>query len=145
MAATGRSTVQGAVQRHQQIASRLPAGPACLGPLALCGLTGPEARSAGFVALVAALSVVVAAVGYVAAAPAGLLAVGSSVASLNGLVVRRHGELGWESGVDGPVPPCAAMRLGRRAGRSRGRARRGSPAEPHGARRPPENHEEGER
>lgn len=99
--------MHGDVLRSHQVPFRRPAGlaagPAYFGPLAVCGIAGHVRSSSGLAAEVAALTIVVAVVGYTAAAPAGLLAVGSAVLSFNGFGQHEYGELGWEPGVDGPV------------------------------------------
>jgi hypothetical protein len=81
----------------------LVAGPAYFGPLAVCCLAGRAGSPARLEAEVAVLAVVVAVLAFEAAAPAGLLAVGSSVLSLDGFAEHRFGQLGWEPGVDLPV------------------------------------------
>jgi hypothetical protein len=93
-------------------AGRRPAGlasaPAYFGPLTVCCLAGRAGSPSRLAAEVAVLAVVVAVVSFEAAAPAGLLAVGSSVLSLDGFAEHDFGQLGWEPRVDLPV---AAMLL----------------------------------
>jgi hypothetical protein len=76
------------------------AAPAYFGPLAVCGVAGHAGSIPRLVAEVAVLALVVAVVGFRAAAPAGLVAVGSSLLSLNGFAEHEFGELGWRPGVD---------------------------------------------
>jgi hypothetical protein len=88
-------------------AGRRPAGlasaPAYFGPLTVCCLAGRAGSPSRLAAEVAVLAVVVAVVAFEAAAPAGLLAVGSSVLSLDGFAEHDFGQLGWEPRVDLPV------------------------------------------
>lgn len=83
---------------------RYPAGlaatPAYFGPLAVCALAGRAGGPWRSGAELAVLAVIVALVGVEAAAPAGLIAVGSSVLALNGFADHRFGELGWQPGTD---------------------------------------------
>jgi hypothetical protein len=78
----------------------LACGPAFLAPLVLCVLAGTRLPvGAEFVALAG----VVAVFGWRAGAPAGLVAVGSSVLSLNGFRENRLGTLALHPWVDMPV------------------------------------------
>jgi hypothetical protein len=87
----------------------LASGPAYFGPLTVCCLAGRAGSPSRLAAEVAVLAVVVAVVSFEAAAPAGLLAVGSSVLSLDGFAEHSFGQLGWEPRVDLPV--AAALLL----------------------------------
>jgi hypothetical protein len=78
----------------------LACGPAFLVPLVACVLVGGRVPMP---AEVAVLALVVAVAGYVAAAPAGLLAVACSVLSFNGFRENGLGTLAVHPGIDGPV------------------------------------------
>jgi hypothetical protein len=69
----------------------------------VCCLAGRAGSPSRLAAEVAVLALVVAVVSFEAAAPAGLLAAGSSVLSLDGFAEHDFGRLGWEPGVDLPV------------------------------------------
>jgi hypothetical protein len=75
-------------------------GPAFFGPLVLCVLAGHALPLAVEVAVLAAL---VAAVGWSATAPAGLVAVGSAVLCLNGFRENGLGVLAAHARVDVPT------------------------------------------
>jgi hypothetical protein len=80
--------------------SDLACGPAFFGPLVVCVLVG---RALPLAVEVAVLAGLVAAVGWAAMAPAGLLAVGSAVVSLNGFRENGLGVLAVHPRVDAPV------------------------------------------
>jgi hypothetical protein len=80
--------------------SDLACAPAFFGPLVVCVLFGRALPLAVEVAVLAAFA---AAVGWAATAPAGLLAMGSAVVSLNGFRENGLGVLAVHSRVDVPV------------------------------------------
>ena len=80
--------------------SDLACAPAFFGPLAVCVVVG---RALPLAVEVAVLAVLVAAVGWAVTAPAGLLAVGSAVTSLNAFRENGLGVLAVHPRVDVPV------------------------------------------
>jgi hypothetical protein len=78
----------------------LACGPAFFGPLVVCVLLG---RALPPAAEVGVLAVFVAAVGWTATAPAGLVAVGSAVLCLNAFRENGLGVLAIHPGVDVPA------------------------------------------
>jgi hypothetical protein len=78
----------------------LAAGPAFLAPLVLCVLAGTHLPTG---VEILALAAIVAVFGWRAGAPAGLVAVGSSLLSLNGFRENRLGTLAPHPWVDVPV------------------------------------------
>lgn len=81
----------------------LLAAPAYFGPLAVCGLAGRAGSVGRLVAEVTVLGLLVAVVSFESTFPAGLLAVGSSVLSLNGFALNGLGVLDPHLRVDVPV------------------------------------------
>jgi hypothetical protein len=71
--------------------------PALVAPVAVPGHTDSDVRLA---AEVAVLAVVVGVIGFESALWAGLVAVVTSLLSLNGFVEDWYGQLGWHPGVD---------------------------------------------
>jgi hypothetical protein len=88
---------------RRRVPAGLASGPAYLAPLVVCVLAGRAVTPIRLAAEVAALALVVAAVGFESTPAAGMVAVGSSVLSLNGFGLHELGELGWEPGVDLPA------------------------------------------
>jgi hypothetical protein len=80
--------------------SDLASGPAFFGPLVVCVLFG---RAQPLAVEVGLLAVFVAVIGWTVTAPAGLLAVGSSVVCLNGFRENGLGVLSIHPRVDVPV------------------------------------------
>jgi hypothetical protein len=83
---------------------RWPAGflavPALAVPVAVCGIPGHTGSGLRTAAEVAVLAIVVAVIGFESTAPAGLLAMGTSVLSLNGFTEDAYGQLGWHPATD---------------------------------------------
>lgn len=88
-------------------ADRRPAGLAVFAayvvPLTVCVLAGRADSPLRLAVEVGILALVVAIVGFEATAAAGLVAIGSSLLSLNGFGLHEFGELGWHPSVDVPV------------------------------------------
>lgn len=93
--------------QDRTFAGRRPGGllaaPAYFGPLTVCGLAGRAGSAGRLAAEVALLGLLVAVVSFESTVPAGLLAVGSSVLSLNGFAENGLGVLDLHLQVDGPV------------------------------------------
>lgn len=83
---------------------RWPAGflavPALAVPVAVCGIPGHTGSGPRIAAEVAVLAIVVAVIGFESTASAGLLAMGTSVLSLNGFTEDAYGQLGWHPATD---------------------------------------------
>jgi hypothetical protein len=92
---------------------RCPSGAAAalayFGPLIVCGVLAPFGASVPLPAAVAVLATLVAGVGWVARAGAGLLAVGSSWLCLNGFRENSAGTLALHPRVDGPAAAVLAV------------------------------------
>ena len=69
-------------------------------PVAVCGIPGHRDSTTWIAAEAGVLAVLVAVVGFESTAPAGLLAIVTSVLSLNGFTEDRYGQLDWHPGVD---------------------------------------------
>jgi hypothetical protein len=69
-------------------------------PVAVSGIPGHTDSMTWIAAEVGVLTVLVGIVGFESTAPGGLLAVVTSVLSLNGFAEDQYGELGWHPGVD---------------------------------------------
>jgi hypothetical protein len=87
-----------------RVASRRPSGflaiAALAVPLAVCGIPGHTDSTTWIAAEAGVLAVLVGVVGFESTAPAGLLAIVTSVLSLNGFAEDQYGELGWHPTVD---------------------------------------------
>jgi hypothetical protein len=87
-----------------QGAARRPGGflaiPALIAPVAVCGIPGHTSSGVQLAAEVAVLALVVGVVGFESTLSVGLLAVGTSVLSLNGFAEDAYGQLGWHPAVD---------------------------------------------
>lgn len=87
-----------------RVPGRRPSGflavPALVAPVAVCGIPGHTGSGLRVAAAVAVLAVVVAVIGFESTAPAGLLAIGTSVLSLNGFTEDAYGQLGWHPTTD---------------------------------------------
>lgn len=85
-------------------AGRRPGGflaiPALIAPVAVCGIPGHTSSGLRLAAEVAVLALVVGVVGFESTVSVGLLAVGTSLLSLNGFAEDAYGQLGWHPGVD---------------------------------------------
>jgi hypothetical protein len=69
-------------------------------PVAVCGVPGHTDSMTWIAAEVGVLAVLVGVIGFESTAPFGLLAIVTSVLSLNGFAEDRYGELGWHPAVD---------------------------------------------
>ena len=120
-----------------QVAQRRPAGflaiPALFAPVAVCGIPGHTSSGTQLAAEVAVLSLVVGVVGFDTSGSLGLVAVSSSLLSLNGFAEDAYGQLGWHPGVDlrAAAVLCAALALAGAARRGVDRPRPEPPAESH--------------
>ena len=87
-----------------RVAERRPAGffaiPALVAPVAVCGIPGHTSSGLRLAAEVAVLALVVAVVGFESSVSAGLVAVVTSLLSLNGFAEDAYGQLGWHPAVD---------------------------------------------
>jgi hypothetical protein len=87
-----------------RVVGRRPSGFLAIGalavPVAVCGIPGHKDSTTWIAAEVGVLSIMVAVIGFESTAPAGLLAIATSVQSLDGFTEDHCGELGWHPGVD---------------------------------------------
>ena len=74
--------------------------PALVAPLAVCGIPGHTDSGVRLAAEVAVLAIVVGVIGFEDTLWVGLVAVVSSLLSLNGFVEDWYGQLGWHPAVD---------------------------------------------
>ena len=81
-------------------------------PVAVCGIPGHRDSTTWIAAEAGVLALLVGVVGFESTAPAGLLAIVTSVLSLNGFTEDRYGQLGWHPGVDFRVDRRPRRRLG---------------------------------
>ena len=85
-------------------AGRRPDGflaiPALIAPVAVCGIPRHTSSGVRLAAEVAVLALVVGVVGFESTVSVGLVAVGTSLLSLNGFAEDAYGQLGWHPGVD---------------------------------------------
>jgi hypothetical protein len=120
-----------------RVAPRRPGGlfaiPALVAPVAVCGIPGHTGSGTQLAAEVAVLALVVGVVGVVSTGSVGLVAVGTSLLSLNGFAEDAYGQLGWHPGVDlrAAAVLSAALVLACAARRGLDRARPEPPAESH--------------
>jgi hypothetical protein len=120
-----------------RLAQRRPGGflaiPALVAPVAVCGIPGHTSSGTQLAAEVAVLALVVGAVGFESTVSVGLVALGTSLLSLNGFAEDAYGQLGWHPGVDlrAAAVLCAALALACVARRGVDRARPEPPAESH--------------
>ena len=120
-----------------QVVRRRPAGflaiPALVAPVAICGIPGHTSSGTELAAEVAVLALVVGVVGFESTGSVGLVAVATSLLSLNGFAEDAYGQLGWHPAVDlrAATVLCAALVLACAARRGVDRARPEPPAESH--------------
>ena len=100
-----------------QGAPRRPGGflaiPALVAPVAICGIPGHTGSGTQLAAEVAMLALVVGVIGFESTGSVGLIAVGTSLLSLNGFAEDAYGQLGWHPAVDlrAAAALCAALAL----------------------------------
>ena len=98
-------------------AERRPGGylaiPALIAPVAVCGIPGHASSGLQLAVEVVVLALVVGVVGFESTVSVGLLAVGTSLLSLNGFAEDAYGQLGWHPAVDlrAAVVLCIALGL----------------------------------
>jgi hypothetical protein len=89
---------------QEQVARRRPAGflaiPALVAPVAVCGIPGHASSGTQLAGEVAVLALIVGVVGFESTVSVGLVAVGTSLLSLNGFAEDAYGQLGWHPVVD---------------------------------------------
>ena len=120
-----------------QGAQRRPAGflaiPALAAPVAVCGIPGHTSSGTQLAAEVAMLALVVGVIGFESTGSVGLIAVGTSLLSLNGFAEDAYGQLGWHPTVDlrAAAVLSAALALACAARRAVDRSGPEPPAESH--------------
>ena len=120
-----------------QDAERRPGGflaiPALVAPVAVCGIPGHTDSGIQLAAEVAVLALVVGVIGFESTVPVGLVAVGTSLLSLNGFAEDAYGQLGYHPGVDlrAAAVLCVALFLASAARRGVDRDRPGTLAGTH--------------
>ena len=120
-----------------QDAERRPGGflaiPALVAPVAVCGIPGHTDSGIQLAAEVAVLALVVGVIGFESTVPVGLVAVGTSLLSLNGFAEDAYGQLGWHPAVDlrAAAVLCVALALASAARRDVDRPSPEPPPETH--------------
>jgi hypothetical protein len=110
------------------VTARRPPGflavPALVAPVAVCGIPGHTDSGVRLAAEVAVLAVVVGVIGFESTPWVGLVAMVTSLLSLNGFVEDWYGQLGWHPAVDlrAAAVLAAALALGCAARRGVDRA-----------------------
>ena len=122
---------------RMRVTPRRPAGflaiPTLVAPVAICGIPGHTSSGTQLAAEVAVLALVVGVIGFESTVSVGLVAVGTSLLSLNGFAEDAYGQLGWHPSLDlrAAAVLCAALALACAARRGVDRARPEPPAESH--------------
>jgi hypothetical protein len=100
-------------------------------PVAVCGIPGHTDSMTRIAGEVGVLALLVGVVGFESTAPAGLLAIVTSVLSLNGFAEDRYGQLGWHPAVDLRATAVLAAAWAIAFAARRGVDRRPFPEPPH--------------